>query len=138
MTLKTLAFAVLVSVVLGSVCLAGSDVAGVITLSGNADTLAASPSNTAPVRRIKLIEIVSTGGLKNYEIKAGTTSSGTTLFSTYLAKDNSSTAFAAGTTGTLTFINRNIRVPTQGLFLLTDDTSTSGAIRLETREDGTE
>lgn len=127
-------FLALVLVACAFVSYGGTDVAGTIRLSGSADTLAAAPANPGTKRRTTQVRVVSTNANKSYVIRAGTSASGTKIWEGYLDKDEHDTAFAAGTTHTMTWL-AEFEVPATGLYLETDDTSTSGAIYLYARPD---
>lgn len=124
----------LVFVACGVICYGGSDVAGVVRLSGSGDTLAAKPADAPTKRRTTQVRLVSTNANKSYVIRAGTSASGTKLWEGYGDKDEHDTAFSAGTTHTMTWL-AEFEVPSTGLYLETDDTSTSGAIYLYARPD---
>lgn len=100
---------------------------GVVTFAMNSgDVLPAFKSNSSDNRTVKYVRIVTaTGAGKYYKLRAGTAGTGQVLFWETGTKDVYNTALEAGTTQTVQF-NTNWTLPNGGLYLETDDTSTSG------------
>lgn len=93
----------------------------VLVLSGNTDNLSGTAVSVVPQKRIGSLRVVSTGGAKNYTVHQGDTLGGNVLWQTYL------NGASAGTT-TVLESKASFVLPATGVFLVTDDTSTSGAL----------